>query len=139
MAAPHIGQEDLVVLFDGVCEFCSAWTAFLVRRDPEARIKLCSIQSPIGGDLLEWAGIPRENVNTMLYIRKGRPLQKSDAFLAVLRDLGFPWNLSSVFYLVPRFIRNAVYSVIARNRYALFGKKDACMIPSPDVRRHFIG
>lgn len=135
---PHIQPDERVVLFDGVCNLCSAWTRFLIRRDPEGRFKLCSIQSTEGRAILEWAGVSLENINTMVYVREGKAYLQSTAFLTVMRDLGFPWALLGLFRIVPPFIRDFFYKIIAENRYTLFGHTEQCMMPSHEHMKRFI-
>lgn len=129
-----------IVLFDGVCNVCSAWTQFLIRRDPQRQFRYASLQGRTGQEILRQAGVPGTDdlVETMVYVRDGKTLVRSSAFLAVMADLGYPWKVLSWFAIVPRFLRDAVYALIARNRYALFGRKDACMIPPPDVKELFL-
>jgi predicted DCC family thiol-disulfide oxidoreductase YuxK len=126
-----------IVLFDGVCNLCSAWTRFLIRRDPAGKFKLCSIQSQTGRDILAWAGVDPDNVDTMVYVRNGRALLRSSAFLGVMQDLGLPWSALGSLRIVPRRIRDFFYSRIAENRYRLFGQTQ-CMIPSPEHKSRFI-
>lgn len=135
---PHVVSGERVVLFDGVCSLCSAWTRFLIQRDPAGKFKLCSIQSPQGRDILSWAGVPLESINTMVYVADGRAVLRSSAFLLVMRDLGFPWALLSIFRIVPAFIRDFFYGLIAENRYSLFGQTHQCMMPAPEDRKRFI-
>lgn len=130
--------HNRVVLFDGVCNLCSAWTRFLIKHDPEGRFKLCSIQSVKGQEILVWAGLSPANVNTMVYVQDGRALLRSSAFLGIMKDLGFPWSLLGLFSIVPRGIRDFLYNRVAENRYRLFGRSDQCMMPSPEHRARFI-
>ncbi|MBL8022509.1 MAG: thiol-disulfide oxidoreductase DCC family protein [Leptospirales bacterium] len=135
---PHIERGERVVLFDGVCNLCTAWTRFLLKYDKTARVRMCSIQSPAGQDILKWAGVPVENVNTMIYVRDDRPLLRSDAFLNVMRDIGFPWSILAVARIVPRFIRDFFYKRIAHNRYFLFGKTEQCFLPTREQKLRFL-
>lgn len=135
---PHIEPGERVVLFDGVCSLCTAWTKFLFKYDTSKRVRMCSIQSQAGIDILEWAGVPVDNVNTMVYVRNDQPLFRSDAFLTVMQDLGFPWSLLAVARFVPRFIRDFFYRRIAHNRYLIFGKNQSCFLPTQEQKLRFI-
>lgn len=136
--APHLKPEDRVVLFDGVCVLCTWWTRFLTRYDVNHKFLLCSIQSPEGLDILAWAGIPVDDVNTMLHVSNNTAYTRSDAFIEVMGQLGLPWSLARILKIVPRFFRNACYNFIAHNRYRFFGKSDVCMMPTPENQSRFL-
>ncbi|MCE9599633.1 MAG: thiol-disulfide oxidoreductase DCC family protein [Spirochaetia bacterium] len=135
---PHVQPNERVVLFDGVCNLCTAWTRFLIKYDAQARVRMCSIQSTPGQDLLLWAGVPVDNVNTMVYVRNNQALIRSDAFLFVMWDLGFPWSILTIARVIPRFIRDFFYKRIAHNRYLLFGKNEQCFLATPEQKRRFL-
>lgn len=130
--------QDRVVLFDGVCNVCESSAQFIIRNDPTAKIKMASLQSDVGQQLLAWAGLPTDDFDTMVFIEGGRPHLRSSAALRIARHLRFPLPLLSVFLLLPAFLRDPGYKLIARNRYRWFGKKTECMMPTPDVRARFL-
>ena len=132
-------KEDKVLLFDGVCLVCSAWVHFVIARDPEGRIKMASVQSEAGQAILAHFGMPTDDFDTMVFVEGGAHYIKSTAFLRAVRYLTFPWPLLRIGLLMPRFLRDFFYSLVANNRYRLFGKKDVCMIPSPEIRERFVG
>ena len=133
-----MAADDTIVLFDGVCTLCSAWSRFVVRHDRERRLRLCTIQSERGQALLRWFGFPTDDLDTMVAVRGNRAWERSDAFLEAVGQLPFPWRLACVGKLLPRRLRDWLYSRIAFNRYRLFGKSDRCMVPTPDVMSHFL-
>ena len=135
---PNVGPQDRIVLFDGVCKLCAAWTRFLIRYDRDCAFKLASMQSPEGAAILEWARMPSDIYETMVVIEGPRIFTKSAAFLRVMRGLPLPWRILAVLQVVPGFVRDWCYDRIAKNRYALFGKHDVCLMPSPDHLRHFL-
>lgn len=120
--------QSPIILFDGVCKLCNGWAKFIMRVDNNYQFKLCAVQSEAGQALLKQYGYPQDHFDTMLLILDGRAYQKSMAFLLIMKNLGMPYSLFYVFKLLPGFIRDWCYDRIARNRYQLFGKYDACPI-----------
>ena len=132
-----IWPDDDVILFDGVCVFCSRWVRFIVARDAAARFRFTPIQSAYGTRLAQALGIDADDPDTNAVIHGGVAYFKSDGALTVLSLLpGCGWV--RVLFAVPRFIRDAVYSLVARNRYRIFGKYDACIVPDAGLRARVI-
>lgn len=131
-------DQDRVVLFDGVCNVCESSAQFIIRHDPEGKIKMASLQSEVGQQLLAWAGLPREDFDTMVFIEGGRAWLRSTAALRVARHLRSPWHLLGVLLILPAFVRDLGYKLIASNRYRWFGQKTECMMPTPDIRARFL-
>ena len=128
---------DGLILFDGVCVFCSRWVRFVIGRDPEARFRFLPIQSGQGRDLAARLGVNPDAPETNVVVMDGRALMKSDAALSVLGVLkGVRW-LGALRH-VPRWMRDPLYDLIARNRYAIFGRTEACMVPGPEERARFL-
>jgi predicted DCC family thiol-disulfide oxidoreductase YuxK len=136
---PGVGPEDRVVLFDGVCRLCSGWVRFLIRFDRERRFRLAPVQSPEGQAILEWYGLPTDHYETVLLVEGARLSTKSTAVLRVMGGLPFPWWLAAIGRIVPRRIRDWLYDRIARNRYRLFGRREACLRPAPEHASRFLG
>jgi predicted DCC family thiol-disulfide oxidoreductase YuxK len=128
-----------IVVFDGVCNFCNGAVNFIIKRDPHGKFAFTPMQSELGNQLMTRCGVSETDVDTFLLIKGGRCFFFSSAALEIAKDLAGVWPLLGAFRLVPRPIRDAVYKVLARNRYTLFGKRDACMVPSEAVRSRFIG
>lgn len=137
--APIVGPDDRIVLFDAVCRLCHAWVRFLLRHDRRALFKLCSVQSEAGRALLAAHGLPTARFDTMVLLEGGTAHLRSSAFFRVLRGLGLPWSLTGVFLAIPRPVRDWLYDRIAQNRYRVFGKLDACVMPDPGQEHRFIG
>ena len=110
-----------VVLFDGECRMCSGWARFITARDPRAEFELLPQQSDEGREILARHGLPVDDMSTMVLVDEGSAYTKSTGVLRVLALLPWPWPLLGVTRVVPRFIRDAVYDVIARNRRRIFG------------------
>lgn len=126
-----------IVLFDGVCNFCNGAVNFIIRHDHGHRFKFAPLQSDIGMELRAKYDIS-DNVDSIILIEDGTAFLHSTAGLRVARGLGGAWQLAYVFIIVPATIRDWVYKTFARYRYSLFGKKDVCMMPTPDIRERFI-
>jgi predicted DCC family thiol-disulfide oxidoreductase YuxK len=135
---PGLGAGQRVILFDSVCVLCSGWANFLIRYDGAQRYQLASVQSAEGQALLRWCGLPTDTFDTLVYLDEGRAYYRSDAILRVLAGLGLPWSLSGVFRLIPEILRDWAYGHIARNRYRLFGRYEACVMPSADHGERFL-
>ena len=127
-----------ILLFDGVCNFCDASVQFIMRRDHRQIFRYAAIQSDIGQALLTHFGLPTDQISTVVLIENGQIWTQSDAGLRVARHLNGAWPIAYVFKYIPRFIRDAAYRLLARNRYRWFGQKDACRIPTPQERAMFL-
>jgi predicted DCC family thiol-disulfide oxidoreductase YuxK len=134
----NISIDHPVILFDGVCNFCNASINFIIQHDKKKVFRFAPLQSQAGQKLLQHYNLPTENFGSFLLIEKGIVYQKSTASLKVYRKLSWFWKWTQMGWLAPKFLRDAVYDLIARNRYKWFGKKEACMVPSSDVRNRFL-
>ncbi len=134
--------ENPTILFDGVCNLCNGAVQFIIRRDPRARFRFAALDSPAAGALLAGTTALPALPDSIILIEPGTPSARlstqSTAILRIARGLRFPWPLLSIFILIPRPIRDWVYSVIARNRYRWFGRRESCMVPTPDLRERFL-
>lgn len=135
---PNVSATDKVVLFDGVCKLCNAWSKFLIKHDAQHVFKLCSVQSDEGQKILHHFGLPTDAYETMLYVEGGQYFQRSDAFFQIMTALGYPWKMVCVFRWIPEPIRNYLYDRIALNRYHLFGRYEQCLLPTPDHKARFL-
>lgn len=135
---PNVAPQDSVVLFDGVCKLCAAWSNFIIQNDSEYQIKLCSVQSIEGQKILHHFGHSTEHFETMLFVRGGQCFEKSQAFFEVISLLGWPWKSLTIFRFIPRTLRDWLYDRIALNRYRLFGKYEYCRLPEADHEDRFV-
>ena len=129
--------DDDVILFDGVCIFCSRWVRFVAKRDKAKRFRFTPIQSDYGTRLARTFGIDPDDPDTNAVIHGGKAFMKSDAALTVLSQLP-GWGWVRMLFAVPKPLRDAVYSLIARNRYRIFGKYDTCPLPTPEQSAKFL-
>jgi predicted DCC family thiol-disulfide oxidoreductase YuxK len=136
---PDPGPNDhAIILFDGVCNFCNASVNFVIKRDKRGYFRLAPLQEPKGAEVARRYGIDPERLDTFVLVENGRAYPKSGGALRVARRLGLPYALAFGFIVVPPFIRNFFYDWFARHRYRWFGKKDACIVPAPEVRERFL-
>jgi predicted DCC family thiol-disulfide oxidoreductase YuxK len=127
-----------IVLFDGVCNLCNGSVTFIVKRDPGRRFRFAALQSAAGATLLRQFGLPADALDTLVLVEGNRAFTRSTASLRVARRLSGLWPLLYALIVVPRPIRDLLYGVVARNRYRWFGRRDACMMPTPDLRERFL-
>jgi predicted DCC family thiol-disulfide oxidoreductase YuxK len=125
--------DDDVILYDGVCVFCSRWLRFVATRDVNHRFRFTAIQSPYGTRLAQAFGIDPADPDTNAVIHGGVVYFKSDAALTVLGALP-GWGWVHALFAVPKPLREPVYSLVARNRYRIFGKYAECFVPDADMR-----
>jgi predicted DCC family thiol-disulfide oxidoreductase YuxK len=135
-----IKNEEIkpILLFDGVCNLCNSLVSFVIRRDPKGIFQFASLQSDTGQRLLLQQGLPTSHLNTFVLIEGNRYYTKSTAALQLFKRLGRLWTFLYVFIIVPRPLRDMVYHWIAKNRYKWFGKKEQCMLPTPDIKERFL-
>ena len=139
-----------VVLFDGVCNFCDASVNFIIDHDKGGYFKFAPLQSDEGQRLANQYGFksataaslePKSDlipIDSVILVEEGKAYTHSTAALKILKRLGSPWSWMYAFVVIPKPLRNWAYNLFARYRYRLFGKKDQCMLPSPEVRARFL-
>ena len=135
-----MGNGKKIILFDGVCNLCNGSVQFVIKRDKKDRFRYAALQSEVSQQLVQERHIDTKEVDSIILIEPGVAyFTKSDAALEIAKDLGGVWRLMALFHWVPRSIRNFVYDFVARNRYKWFGKKEACMVPTPELQAKFLG
>lgn len=128
-----------IILFDGVCNLCNSSIQFVIKRDNEDLFRYAALQSDIGQKLLIERNIDTENIDSIILIEPGIAYYtKSDAALEIGTHLKGYGTISKILLLIPNGLRNIVYDFVARNRYKWYGKKDACMIPTPELQSKFL-
>lgn len=137
-----------VVLFDGVCNFCDASVNFVIEHDREGYFKFAPLQTEAGKKIAAEFGLRSESderpaddlipIDSVILVQDGNAYTHSTAALRILKQLGFPWSLLYAFVIVPKPVRDFLYRLFAKYRYRVFGRKDHCMLPSPEVRARFL-
>lgn len=134
-----IPQDKQLILFDGVCNLCNSSVQYVINHDKQNRFLFAPLQSDIGEAIIDKFNIDRSKTDSILLYSEDQGLAiKSTAALKITKHLGFPRNLLSVFIIIPPFIRNWVYDYIAKNRYKWYGKREECMIPTPELKSKFL-
>ena len=128
-----------LIVFDGVCVFCSGFVQLIIRLDRKKRFHFATAQSSFGEALFRRHGLPTDDYDSNLAIIDGAAFTKLDSFVAVMSALGWPWRAAKALLILPRSLRDWLYDRVARNRYTLFGRKDSCEIPSAELRQRLIG
>jgi len=119
----------MLVLFDGPCNLCNRAVRFIAARDQKNTFTFCSLQSEEGARQVARLGLTRSAGNSIIVLDGDTAWQKSDAVIEIACRLGGAWRLAVAFRVMPRFVRDALYDGVARNRYRWFGKNEACPIP----------
>ncbi|MDB9720653.1 DUF393 domain-containing protein [Winogradskyella sp.] len=136
----NVPKDKLLILFDGVCNLCNSSVLYVIKRDKKNKFLFAPLQSEIGASILKAFTIDTAKTDSILLYN---PIThsisyKSSAALHVAKDLSFPTNLMTVFFIVPTFIRNWVYNFVAKNRYKWYGKKESCMLPTAELKSKFL-
>lgn len=138
-AVPAFPDERPLLVFDGVCVLCSGFARLVLRVDRAQRFRFAAAQSPLGRALFVHYGLDPVEFETNLLIVDGGAFTKMAAFAAVMRLLPWPWPVFALAAAIPRPLADWLYDRIARNRYTLFGRRAACLVPSPENRARFLG
>jgi predicted DCC family thiol-disulfide oxidoreductase YuxK len=133
-----LNEHKRIILFDGVCNLCSGFLAFVYKRDKKRIFKFAWIQDEKGMEILNWLHLPSTQSDTIVLIEAGQSSTKSSAFLKIVSHLKFPWPLLAIGYLIPMVIRDGIYDWVAKNRYRWFGRKKSCIVPTGDLRERFL-
>ncbi|MFI5154601.1 MAG: thiol-disulfide oxidoreductase DCC family protein [Chitinophagales bacterium] len=130
--------DKKIILFDGVCNLCNASVQFVLKRDRKKQFRFASLQSDAGRQLLSSFGLPVDAIHSFVLIEGERAYERSTALLRVCRQLGAAWPMLYILIIIPKFIRDPVYNLIARNRYKWFGKREECWLPGDDLKSRFL-
>ena len=131
-------MEPPVLLFDGVCNFCNGAVRFVVPRDRAGRMRFAALQSETGREFQQRFGLDPDDLDTVVLVEGDRFHAKSDAVLRVARHLSGAWPLLAALLVIPRPLRDWAYDRFAENRYRWFGRSEACLVPTPEVRERFL-
>jgi predicted DCC family thiol-disulfide oxidoreductase YuxK len=132
-------QENYsIILFDGVCNFCNYWVNFIIDRDKKGCFKFAALQSKEGRELLEKFNLPTNDYDSFILISNNKIYKKSLAAFEITKSISGLPKIILPFSILPAFFTNWIYSVVANNRYKIFGKKDACRIPTKEERAKFL-
>lgn len=131
-------RTEPIILFDGVCNLCNAMVRFVIKRDKRGDILFSALQGETAKKLLAAFNLPVQETATMVFIEKGKIYLRSKAALRICLHLKAGWPLCYGFIIVPAFLRNGIYNLIAKNRYKWFGVKQECMVPTVQLKARFL-
>lgn len=134
-----MNSDNSIVLFDGVCNFCNYWVNFAIRRDKGKKLRFTPLQGETAKQLLPQFDLHTTSLSSVIFIDDEKIYTQSSAALRIAKYLDGGWKLFYGLIIIPKFIRDFFYNIIARNRYKWFGKKDTCMIPTPEIKERFLG
>lgn len=134
----ELNKKHKIILFDGVCNLCNGAVLFVIKRDKKDIFRFAALQSDQGQALKKRYGIDTSKTDSIILIENDKAYIKSTAALRIARSMKGAYPLFFGFMIVPNFIRNWVYDFIARNRYKWYGRKDQCMIPTPELQAKFL-
>jgi len=120
-------KNENILLFDGFCNLCSRLVNFIIKRDKKAKFLFVSLQSESGQSLLKKFGLPTDDFDSVVYIRSDKYFLNSSAVLHILKEMGGIWKLFFIFIIIPNFISDLIYKIIAKTRYRIFGRHDSCI------------
>ena len=131
-------ENNHIIIFDGVCNFCNGAVNFIIKRDKYKRFMFTPMQSHFSKTLIEKSQREEINLDTIILIKNNIVFVRSEAALEIVKDLRGLWFLIGVFKIIPVSIRDYFYKVFANNRYKIFGRRDVCMIPTREFENRFI-
>jgi len=132
-------QGKKIVLFDGVCNLCNQFVQTIIKHDKKDIYRFASLQSDYGQKVQKYLGLNPKNIKSIILYEPGIAYyNKSEAALRIIKSFGGVYSLIGIFQIFPNFIGNAVYDLVAFNRYRWFGKKDSCMIPTAELKAKFL-
>ena len=132
-------ENKKIILFDGVCNLCDSSVQFIIKNDKKDIFRFVSLQSKLGIEICNYIGVDRSKIDSIIMYNPGVAYyHKSSAVLEICDELGGIYSLTSVFKILPEKIRNYIYDHIAKNRYKWYGKKESCMIPTPELKGKFL-
>lgn len=131
-------MENPVLLFDGVCNLCNHTVQFIIKHDKKGVFRFSALQSDFGKKTMAEYGLDVQKLDSVVLIYQNRAFSYSDAPLEIAKIFGGFWQFAYIFKIIPRFIRDAIYHWIAKNRYKWFGKQESCWLPTPELKAKFL-
>ncbi len=135
----NLPENKKIILFDGVCNLCNSAVQFVIKHDTKDVFRFVALQSELGQEVLKHIGINPKNIDSIILYEPGVAYYyKSSAAIEIARNLGGFLHFGTIFKIIPTAIRNQIYDYIAKNRYKWYGKKESCMIPTPELKIKFL-
>lgn len=127
-----------IIFFDGVCNLCNSSVNYFIKRDKKNILKFASLQSDAAKQILLQFGVEKVDLKSIIVLNNNKLYLESSAIIEILKQLGGIYKIFTIFWIIPKPIRDFLYQIIAKNRYRWFGKKESCMIPTPELKNKFI-
>jgi predicted DCC family thiol-disulfide oxidoreductase YuxK len=135
----NLPENKQIILFDGVCNFCDASVQFVIKHNKKDIFRFVALQSDLGQEIIQHIGIQSKNIDSVILFVPGVAYYyKSNAVLEIAKNLGVFFHFGTIFKIIPTAVRNVLYDYIAKNRYAWYGKKESCMVPTPELKAKFL-
>jgi predicted DCC family thiol-disulfide oxidoreductase YuxK len=131
-------KNKKIILFDGVCNLCNSTVNFIIDKDKNDEFRFAALQSEVGNELQKKFSINPENLNSVILIDEKKVYFQSEAVLRITQELGYPIRFLNWFSFLPTKLKDSVYNLVAHNRYKIFGKKETCLLPSPELEKKFL-
>ena len=131
-------ENKSIIFFDGVCNLCNNSVNFIIKRDKHKRFLYASLQSDAARDILLQFKIKISDLDSIILVENGKLYQKSTAILKIAKQLNGFWKVNYIFIIIPKFMRDNIYDIIAKNRYKWFGRREKCMLPTGDMKLRFL-
>ena len=135
----NLPSNKKIILFDGICNLCNSVVQFVIKHDKKDNFRFVALQSELGQEIVAYIGINTKNIDSIVLYEPGIAYYyKSDAALQIAKNLDGIFSLGVLFKILPTGIRNQLYDYIAKNRYKWYGKKESCMVPTPELKTKFL-
>ncbi|QYJ69516.1 thiol-disulfide oxidoreductase DCC family protein [Flavobacterium litorale] len=135
----ELPKDKKVILFDGVCNLCNSAVQYVIKRDDKDIFRFVALQSEVGQEITNHIGIDTSKVDSIILYEPNKAYYyKAEAAIKIASELGVIYKLMQLFLILPKGINNRVYDYVAKNRYKWYGKKEACMIPTPEMKAKFL-
>lgn len=135
----ELPNQKKIILFDGVCNLCNGAVQFIIKHDKKDIFRFVALQSDLGKEICNYIGVDQTKIDSIILYNLGVAYyHKSSAVIEIANDLGGIYSLLFVFKILPEKLRNYIYDYIAKNRYKWYGKKESCMIPTPELKAKFL-
>lgn len=139
MEINELPKGKKIILFDGVCNLCDSAVQYVIKHDSKDVFRFTALESELGQKIIKHIGIDQKNIDSIILYEPGVAYYyKSSAAIEIVKEFGGLFHIGTVFKIIPAVLRNLVYDYVARNRYKWYGKKESCMIPTPDLKSKFI-
>ncbi|WP_294819348.1 thiol-disulfide oxidoreductase DCC family protein [uncultured Flavobacterium sp.] len=135
----ELPKDKKIILFDGICNLCDATVQFIIKRDKKDVFRFVALQSALGQEIIGHIGLDISKTDSIILYEPGHAYYyKADAAIKIAKQLGGVFPLMGAFSILPKWLSNKVYDYVAKNRYKWYGKKNECMIPTPEMKAKFL-